>query len=175
LKFFFWFLTLALGILLLVACTFLPVPGDPHIPVSIHVASRFMEKGTQETGFSNLTAAVLTDYRSFDLLILSCMGLALGLLAYPLAFPQLGESHKPRISLGFCLIGPWVIVGLGILCMMGGSNLLDYEPLTQWFDPSQARQAGGAIVFLGLGLTLGGGLYLAARALKMFKGAESER
>ena len=46
----------------------LPAFSDPHAPIHVHVAPRYLEQGMAETGVPNIVTAVLASYRGFDTL-----------------------------------------------------------------------------------------------------------
>jgi multicomponent Na+:H+ antiporter subunit B len=56
----------------------------------------------------------------------------------------------------FCAIGVLVYAGTGALCLVLGSNFLDYSALSAIFpvDPVGARSLGILIVEIGVGITV---------------------
>jgi len=46
----------------------MPGYGDPQAPAHLHVAPRYIERGKEETGVSNMVTAVLASYRGYDTL-----------------------------------------------------------------------------------------------------------
>ena len=58
----------ALGVLLMTAAGGLPPVGDPGSPAATHVSPRYISRGHEETGATNLVTGVLADYRSYDTL-----------------------------------------------------------------------------------------------------------
>jgi multisubunit Na+/H+ antiporter MnhC subunit len=130
----------------------LPSSSNPLAPASVHVSSRYAERGVQETGISNLTAAVLADYRGFDLFLLSFMLLGAGLTgAWAYYEEESGKSFsKYQILLG---LGSLLSLGVGLTCVLNGSNFLDYESLPLPLASSRVR-AGGAMLLV-LGVLLG--------------------
>ena len=54
--------------LLLVTISWLPASGTVERPVNNEVASRYIEKGLEETGAINIVAGMILDYRAFDTL-----------------------------------------------------------------------------------------------------------
>jgi hypothetical protein len=163
-----WGLTLLLGAGLFYILTLLTPPGDSH--PTLHVASRYLESGTKETGFSNLIVAVFLDYRSFDLLLLGALLLTAELTVFLFYFSE----EKPiqpwlRGSVLFCVFGVILIVLVGLVCVWGGSNFLDYEFFGSWFDSPQSRIKGAELAGLGLGLTVAGFLFLFWKTLLRWK------
>ena len=65
----------ASGLILVIAAVILfkgadalPPVGDPASPAATHVSPRYIERGLEETGASNMATGVLADYRGFDTL-----------------------------------------------------------------------------------------------------------
>ena len=58
----------ATGALVAYGALGLPAFSDPHAPIHVHVAPRYLEQGLQETGVPNIVTAVLASYRGFDTL-----------------------------------------------------------------------------------------------------------
>ncbi len=144
---------LAFGVLAAVGFSKLPSLGtDSDSPLLTHVASRYFERSALETGQSHPALAVFDDYRSLDLAILSLLWFAASL---GLFFMESGKKRvlSPRALL--CLMGPVLVWGLGLLCLAGGSNFLDYETLPFPFAPSQIRLTGGFLAVLGVLLSAG--------------------
>ena len=56
------------GLLLVFGSLDMPDTGDPASPPSLHVSTRYIERGFEETAVPNMVTAVLADYRSFDTL-----------------------------------------------------------------------------------------------------------
>ena len=54
--------------LLLVTVSYLPAVGTVTRPVNNEVATRYIEKGLEETGAVNIVAGMILDYRAFDTL-----------------------------------------------------------------------------------------------------------
>jgi len=161
-----WAPTLLFGVLLFYALEGLPPAGDSASPVSAHVASRYVEQGTMETGQSNLTAAVLSDYRGFDLWILSFLILAAGLAALSFGWGKPGGRRARSVrekALGAALLGPMLCLLTGLLCLAGGGNFLDYEALSLPVRPDQTRAAGSLLMELGILLSIFGFLFTGFR------------
>ncbi len=53
-------------VVLLITVSFLPEFGDPDNPTNNEVSERYIEKGLEETGATNLVAGMILDYRAFD-------------------------------------------------------------------------------------------------------------
>ena len=56
------------GALLMYATIDMPAFGDPDAPPNLHVTPRYLERGEEETGVSNIVTAVLASYRGYDTL-----------------------------------------------------------------------------------------------------------
>lgn len=129
-----------------------------------------------ETGFSNLEAAVFSDYRSFDLFLL---GFFLGAVALSAALSYPPGEGAPlvfrRRAWAASGLGLLVLLGVGLATLEGGSNFLDYEPFTRFFPPNLAREGGAFLLSLGAALAVGGGLLLWADLLKRRKEADLGR
>ena len=63
-------LALAAGLVLLLAWASSDRPrfAAPGAPANLHVAPRYLEQGSQETGVPNIVTAVLASYRGYDTL-----------------------------------------------------------------------------------------------------------
>ncbi len=59
-------LTLIIIAILLLGVKDLPPFGSADSPVNNYVAERYIEKGREETGATNIVAGVILDYRAFD-------------------------------------------------------------------------------------------------------------
>jgi multicomponent Na+:H+ antiporter subunit B len=46
----------------------LPSFGDPASPPAVHVSPRYIERGLEETGATNMVTGILADYRGYDTL-----------------------------------------------------------------------------------------------------------
>jgi multicomponent Na+:H+ antiporter subunit B len=161
-----FFFILLLGFLLVYALEGLPLVGDPASPASVHVSPRYIEQGALETGQTHLTAAVLSDYRGFDLLILSFLILAAGLATLSLGWGKSGGSRAPSApgkALGAALLGPMFCLLIGLLCLAGGGNFLDYEALSLPVRPDQTRAAGSLLMESGILLSFLGFLFTGLR------------
>src|SRR5689334_21840150 len=85
-----WALVLLLAAGLFRALALIPANVDPR--PTFHVASRYLQQGSQETGTRSLSLAIWTDYRSFDLILLAFLLLTAALAAYTLF---LEEKTRP--------------------------------------------------------------------------------
>ena len=59
-------IAVVVAIFFLHVCVDLPPFGDPNNPDLNEVAERYLEKGLEETGATNLVAGLILDYRAFD-------------------------------------------------------------------------------------------------------------
>ncbi len=59
---------LTVTIVLLVTVPFLPEFGNPDNPANNEVSERYIERGLEETGATNIVAGMILDYRAFDTL-----------------------------------------------------------------------------------------------------------
>jgi len=133
-----------------------------------HLSTRFLQDAVRETG-STPVLAVVSDYRSFDLLLLVLMAWCVGSLGLLTAF-----SHSPQVPLRGRALVATIFLSLGILgalgiCLFtlgGGGNLLDFEPFAR-FAPSEGARGLGA-----WGLSMTGLLCVAGVFLSCFKGPE---
>lgn len=60
------FLTLIIIATLLIGVSELPEFGNYDNPTNNYVSERYIEKGMEETGATNMVAGVILDYRAFD-------------------------------------------------------------------------------------------------------------
>jgi len=60
------FFAACLIVLLIYMVIQLPAYGDPHAPVVNEVSTRYVERGLEETGATNIVAGLILDYRAFD-------------------------------------------------------------------------------------------------------------
>jgi hypothetical protein len=101
------------------------------------VASRYIDRSAEETGFSRPFLAVLLDYRNFDLVLLSLFFLSLTLAALLFCAVE-NLSLRPRewnwawIS----LLSSFSLLFLGGIGLINGSNFMDYEFWSGVFGPS---------------------------------------
>ena len=72
-------ITLALGVLLLIATNDLPEWGDVNSPASTHVSDHFIKHSMAETSVPNFVTSVLADYRGYDTMfettVIFCAGI----------------------------------------------------------------------------------------------------
>jgi multicomponent Na+:H+ antiporter subunit B len=66
------------------------------------------------------------------------------------------RRFREKSLLIFCCVGVFIFVGTGFLCLLIGSNFLDYSILSQVLptDPIKARYYGMAMVELGVQITV---------------------
>jgi len=57
---------LIIGATLAVAVAGMPAFGSSDAPAYTHVASRYLEKGVEETGVGNIVTAIVVYYRGYD-------------------------------------------------------------------------------------------------------------
>jgi len=169
-----WVLTFILGVLLCYACTLLPPAGDAASPLSVHVSSRYLESGSNETGFSCLEAAILADYRSFDLFLLGSFFFASALAVSLLLMSAIGGKQPP--SAGWALtgsaLGALILAIVGFYCLKGGSNFLDYEPFAALVKPGWARLTGAILLAMGCTIALSCNLWMVWRSITRDKEAD---
>jgi hypothetical protein len=134
------------------------VVPDPN--PTFHVASRYVDLGAGETGFSLPFFATLLDYRSFYLTLLSLMDLGLVLLTLLLSVMETRPlSLFERTLAGLSLLSSFMMMLWGALGPLRGINWSDYEFLA---GPS-ARVTGGWISgALALAATLSAGVLIAS-------------
>jgi len=161
-----WILTFFFGILLFYALYGLPPIGDPNSAAWVHVSSRYIERGALETGQPHLVMAILSDYRSFDLWILSLFILTLGLIGLRLGLGKANDRRARsdrRKALGAVLSGPCLGLLVGLLCLAGGGNFLDYESLSFPVRSDEMRATGSLLMEAGILLSVLGFLFIGAR------------
>ncbi len=166
-----WVFILVLGAGLFYALTLLPSSSGPQ--PTFHVASRYIERGAQETGFSNLwmMMGVWADYRSFDLILLSFVFLAGTFLTLLLYLTDAISAGVGGFVLAFeSLLSVLTILGVGLICSLKyGGNFLDYDFFPNIYDffpnifgLSLERQGAAmfAITLFGLSAAASWGLFL---------------
>ena len=165
-----WFLTLLLAGLLVYAFSQVPSTAEPSSALSSHLTLRYQERGEAETGIHSPMEAVLSDYRSFDLLAAAVLfsTAALTVLFFFHHPPSFGVLFSTYLWLG---LGALMVLGLGFLSLKTGSNFLDFEALAAWAPPAQARGDGALILLAGALLTLGGLLAIALRWIQSPEGS----
>jgi multisubunit Na+/H+ antiporter MnhB subunit len=156
-----WILTPLLAGFLFYAFALSAPNGGPSA-LSNHIANRYQERSAAETGIGSPVEAVLTDYRSFDLLAVAVLfsTAALGVLFLFQPPPSFAALFFPFLCLG---LGAGLVLGLGFLSLKTGSNFLDYEALAFWVEPARARLDGALILLAGTFLSLAGLLAMAMR------------
>ncbi len=94
-------LTIAVGILLLMASLDLPNWGSPESPASKHLSTHYIEKSIEETSVPNLVTSVLADYRGYDTMfetvVIFCAGITV-LIVLRFTHGEKDKSTKPRPS-----------------------------------------------------------------------------
>jgi hypothetical protein len=138
-----WFLTGLFALALAWSVSQMPLPGDPTVPLSVHVSTRYASQAGTETGFKNPLFAVMGDYRSFDLILLALMAAGACLLRWGSAREQ--DSRLPPVrNLFFILsfLGFLALLALGSFSLYEGSRFLDYECWAQFASPVKARVLG---------------------------------
>jgi multicomponent Na+:H+ antiporter subunit B len=92
-------LTIAVGLILLVAVVDLPDWGDPNSPASTYLSPHFIENSMVETGAPNMVTAVLANYRSYDtmfeVVVVFCAALTI-LFVLRRTHRKTEKFHKPR-------------------------------------------------------------------------------
>jgi hypothetical protein len=121
-----WIFLLLLGALLFYGLISLPPSGDAN--PTFHVASRYLDHGAEETGFTSSFLAVLLDYRSFDLILFDLFFLALTLTILLFRVVE-NLPIRPSDWIGACvsLFSSLTLFVLGWIGLKNGSNFMDYE------------------------------------------------
>ena len=147
-----WGFLLALCAVLYHGLISLPPAGETN--PTFHVASRYLDHGAEETGLGVPFLAVLLDYRSFDLVLLSLFFLGVTLAALLFCLVE-NLSLRPldwKWAWG-SLLSSFGLLVLGGIGLKSGSNFMDYEFWSALFGPA-ARTHGawitGALVFIAL-------------------------
>ena len=88
---------------MLIGVAGLPRPGDPAAPARMHVAARYIEAGTRETGAANRVTGVLLNYRGLDtfgevMVIFAALAGVMAVLSP--AMPGRREDAVPRLEAG---------------------------------------------------------------------------
>jgi len=157
-----WLLSLLLAGLLVYSFAQVPPRGSIR---SLHVASRYEQRSEAETGIHSKAGAIAADYRSTDLLAAAAL-LFTAALCVLLFFNQPPRFLDLFSALPLLLLGFFLALGTGLLCVMKGSNFLDYEGLAAWTGPLNARPQGALALLGGALLVLGGFLALVIRWLR---------
>jgi hypothetical protein len=138
-----WFILPLLSALLFFGLTALPSPGDEN--PTFHVASRYLDRGTVETGFSIPVLAVFLDYRSFDLVFLSLFFIVMTLMALLIGVVEnLPIRPFARVWAWGSLLSSFLLLAAGWVGLRTGSNFMDYEFWAGVFGPT-ARIHGAVI------------------------------
>jgi len=121
-----WIFLLALAVLLFYGLISLPPLGDTN--PTFHVASRYLDHGAEETGFTSSFLAVLLDYRSFDLILfdLFFLGLTLAILLFRVV-ENLSIRPSDWIWAYVSLFSSLILFVLGWVGLKSSSNFMDYE------------------------------------------------
>jgi hypothetical protein len=138
-----WILTGLFALTLVWSLSQMPSPGDPTAPLSVHISSRYASQSVMETGFTHPLPAVLGDYRSFDMILLSLLSLGACLVRWGSAREQ--ESKLPplrRLFFVLSVLGSMILMGLGFYTLFKGCRFLDYECWVRFAPPSMARVLG---------------------------------
>jgi hypothetical protein len=133
-----------------------------------HLSTRYLQDAVRETGLSPFLAA-LADYRGFDLLLIALMGWAcglLGLLTSLVAFPQVPWRGKAWAAILLLSGGLLLGSGVGVLTLLGGGNLLDFEPFVRFAPPGEARRLGASCLGMGSLLCGAGAFFSLASSSK---------
>lgn len=62
-------LVVAIGLVMLLAISQLPLYGSPNTPVQNYVAERYTDGALSDTGALNMVSSIIIDYRAYDTLI----------------------------------------------------------------------------------------------------------
>jgi hypothetical protein len=124
-----WIPLLLLSAILFYGLVSLPPLGDTN--PTFHVASRYLDRGADETGFSSSFLAVLLDYRSFYLVLLSLFFFSMTLTA--LLFCVVENVPVRRWEwVWVSLLSSVALFVLGWIGLKDGSNFMDYEFWSRW-------------------------------------------
>lgn len=77
---------------LLLLATELPPYGNPDNPANNEVTARYLEKGVEEAGATNIVTDIIVDYRAYDTLIETTV-LFTALIAVMLTLKGDGKHH----------------------------------------------------------------------------------
>ncbi len=121
-----WIILFSLGVLLFYGLISLPPLGDTN--PTFHVASRYLDHGVEETGFTSSFLAVLLDYRSFDLILFDLFFIALTLTILLFRVVE-NLPLRPSDWIWACvsLFSSSMLFVLGWIGLKNGSNFMDYE------------------------------------------------
>ncbi len=148
-----WILTGFFALVFAWSLTQVPLPGDVTAPLSVHVSARYETQSMAETGISHPILAVLSDYRSFDLFLLSLLAVGACLLRWECSQdPNIEMPFLPGIFSFITILMSLALLGLGLFSVMKGCRFLDYECWTLFAPPIRARVLGAAWA---LGLAMG--------------------
>lgn len=92
-------LTIAVGLILLIAVVDLPDWGDPDSPASIYLSPHFIQNSMLETGAPNMVTAVLANYRGYDtmfeVVVVFCAALTI-MFVLRRTYRKKEKTYKPR-------------------------------------------------------------------------------
>lgn len=116
-----------------------------EINPTFHVASRYMDRSLEETGFTHSFSAIFLDYRGFDLVLLSLFFLSMTLFTLLLCVvEELTVRSREGAWAFLALFSSLSLLLLGWVGLNNGSNFMDYEWGARVFG-SAARVHGGWI------------------------------
>jgi hypothetical protein len=151
------------------------IPSGGEFQPTLHVASRYLQQGAEETGTHSLSLAIWTDYRSFDLLVLAFLLLTAALGATAVFLGEKTPTLNARSSiLTLPLMGTLGLLGLGLFCLKNGSNFLDYEPFASLFGVASARHDPALLAGVCLAVVLVGTLILFLKTFLDWKGGRHD-
>jgi hypothetical protein len=140
-----WLLTLLFILAFAGALSLLPAPGDITAPLSVHVSARYEAQSAVETGWALPLAAVLGDYRSFDLLLFSLLAMGAWLLRWGAAqSTNVQLTGIQGVGLLICAVGSLALLIIGAFSILKGCRFLDYECWALFTTPEKARVLGAA-------------------------------
>jgi len=130
-----WIFLFLLGALLLYGLVSLPPPGDNN--PTFHVASRYLDHGEEETGFTFSFLAVLLDYQSFDLILFDLFFIALTLSILLFCVVENLPIYPSEWKLAcVTLLSSLILFVLGSIGFKIGNNFMDYEFWSKIFGRS---------------------------------------
>lgn len=142
-RFWVWILLLLLSAILFHGLISLPPVSDTN--PTFHVASRYLDRGSDETSFNSSFLAVLLDYWSFDLVLLNLFFLSVTLMTFLFCVVE-NLPFRPLewVWAWISLLSSLTLLVLGWVGLKDGSNFMDYEFWSGVFGPS-ARAYGAWI------------------------------
>ena len=125
-RFVVWILLFLLSTLLFYGLISLPSLDNAN--PTFHVASRYLDHGAEETGFSSSFFAVLLDYRSFDLILFDLFFIAVILSILLFCVVENLPIYLPEWIWAFvALLSSVILFVLGLIGLKNGNNFMDYE------------------------------------------------